>query len=533
MTSALCRWLAGWLDPLLRRPLLCLTVLWAAGILLALRVPWDWQPWAWAALPALVLAIFTLGRPHPLAHVPLYAAVLAVAAALCAWQSAEFARQTLPPGAISVAGYPLAEPQRAEQGWRVRFRLVTEPEMSDAGEVSLFVPGAPPEPGCYYRCLGKVRPAEAPGNPFGFDPRGILQQQQLRGEVLATRLTPLPTPAPVPPVFRLRAQLDRRLAATMPAENPVLFAELLDSLVLGYHGTSLPAEIVDDFRAAGTIHLIIASGNQVMLLGGLLLWPLGLLPYGAAPTSYPRLRLWLLPGSLLVLAGYVLLADRGPAIDRAFLVLLGGMLALILRLSPLGNIRSFRPDGLTLLAAAACLLFATNSALLCSPGWQLTFCAVFGVLTITPVLLRVLRPWLGVLAAWPAYTLGAQLLMYPVLAWHFGTVPLLAPITNLLAIPIDGLLLPLGLLAMAGTCVAPPFAVACNAVNLPLMRLLLAMNTAVAHCPWAESHQVIRSPWPIIGYLALLGLSVRMLSWWADRNAEENPISAGSTPRMW
>ena len=538
--SAAFRLLAGLLDLLLRRPLLCITLLWAAGILLATHWTLPWQYWAMAAFPLLITALLTGHGRETLARVSIAVAVVAAAAALCAWQTPHYTPDDpryLPAGGVNVIGYPLSEAAHSAEGWRVRFRLtqrnLAAHWLPAAGEVDLAGQQAPPIPGHFYQLIAKVTAPYDAGNPFGFSWAGYLADHQLIAALRATVIMPLPGTAPIAPLPRLRAQLDQHLIATMPTIYRQVYAHLLDSLVLGFHGAPLPPVIIDQFRRAGTIHLIVASGSQVALLGGLLLIPLGLLSDGRGRTTYPRLRVLLLLLTLPLLALYVLLADRGPSIDRAALMLLLGILSLFLAFSPLARRRTFRPDALTLWAAAALILFICQSSLLFSPGMQLSFGAVFGIITITPVLVRCLQPWLGPLCLWPALTLGAQLLMLPVLAWQFGTIPALAPVTNFIAIPLAALLLPMGFAAMLCAAVVPALAVGLNCLNVPLMSVLLATNTIAAQCPLAEWHQVMRSPWATLGYLAALALVIRGLARWADTRPPEWRVPTGREPIMW
>ena len=253
-----------------------------------------------------------------------------------------------------------------------------------------------------------------------------------------------------------RAYCSRALRAILPQ----VYAQLLEAIILGINGSPMPEQLIELFRKAGAIHLVIASGSQVALLGGLLLAPLALLPFGRVRTSYPRPRVVLLCCSLPLLGVYVALADRGPSMDRALLMVLLVALSVFLALSPLAARRSFRPDRLTLLAAAGLVILIVNPAMLFNPGMQLTFAALVGLITLTPVLMRLCHGIPLVFSLPPAMTVGAQCMTAPVLAWHFGAIPLYAPLTNLFSVPLVGLLLPLGLLTLLCAAIYPTGAMA-------------------------------------------------------------------------
>ena len=214
------------------------------------------------------------------------------------------------------------------------------------------------------------------------------------------------------------------------------------------------------------------------------------------------------------------------------MVLLGAV-SLFLALSPLARQRSFRLDRLTLLAAATLLLLIVHPEQLFNPAMQLSYVAVLGLIAVTPALMRLFRHVLGTVALCPAATLGAQLMMAPVLAWHFGVISLAGIFTNLVAIPLVSLLVPFGLLAMLCALCCPPLAVALNMINVPLLRALLFVSTQASRLPWAECPWPLRSFGAVIAYYAFIGLGTLALSRRLDRLAQEWRIPAGREPRMW
>ncbi|HEY3415864.1 MAG TPA: ComEC/Rec2 family competence protein [Armatimonadota bacterium] len=531
---------ADYCAPVLRRPLFCVTLLWIGGILLAVRLPLPWGGWLVAAASFFLFWLLAgLLRPR-LAALAISLAVLTLAAALgarlLAPPSADDPRY-LPPGGVSVQGYPLETAASDAFGWRVRFRLIAYHQgacwLPRAGDIELRGRGAPPAPGHGSQVRGMVEDGDEPGNPYGFSRSAYLAQRGIRYRVRASSVQGLQTPAPLSRTDLLRAWLAQRFTELLPGAYGPLYGQLLNGLVLGLHGAALPAELVAQFRRAGTIHLMVVSGSQITLFSAVLLFPFWFAHYGRRRTSYPRLRMVLLLLSLPLLALYVLLADRGPSVDRAVLMVLLSTLALFLAFSPLARTRSFRPDNLTLLSAAALIMFISQPALLFSPSLQLSFAAVFGLLTITPILMRLCQRTLGPMSLLPSATLGAQLMTYPVLAWHFGTIPVLGAVTNLIAVPAVAVILPVGLLMLVFLPWCPAVAGALGLVVTPLLQLLLTVSAAAAQLPWAEIHWVVRSPWTVLCYYAVLGLSMLLLARWLHRKEEAWKIPAGREPRLW
>ncbi|MHB0935126.1 MAG: ComEC/Rec2 family competence protein [Armatimonadota bacterium] len=532
--------LTTFLAPVLRRPVFCAALFFIAGIVLGAHLRLPWHSWALAGIILLVAWWYLSARDLRIAAFTIALAFSCLGAARYAWQSPAPPPgdpRYLPDGGVSVIGYPLSPPRQTAEGWQATFRLTAHSFQSHwrraGGDVYLLGAGTPPATGHYYRVLGRVMPVDEPGNPFGFSWRTYLQEHNLTYTISAYTLAEMPGGAPTSRLHAMRAFLAARLAATMPHRYGGLYAQVMNGLLLGVHGTELPPQFTEQFRRAGTIHLMVVSGSQVALLAMFLLFPLWFAPRGQVGSTYPRLRMVLLLLSLPVLGLYLLLADRGASVDRALLMVLLTMLSVFLGFSPLARRRSFRPDGLTLLAVAALVVLLINPFLLFSPGMQLSFAAVLGLMVVAPPISRLLYRILGHVALIPASTIGAQLAAAPILAWHFGAIPVLGLATNLIAIPIVALLVPLGLVTLLCALCLPGVAAALNHVNVWLLHVLLSVSAAAAGVPWAEWRWVVRSPWPICAYLLTLAIAVYFVSRWADSFGREWSIPAGREPRMW
>ena len=226
----------------------------------------------------------------------------------------------------------------------------------------------------------------------------------------------------------MRARAERAVVAGMPQPD----GALLRGMVLG-QDEAIDTAVRDDFRDSGLAHLLAVSGQNVMLLAALALPALALAGLGL------RARLAAL---VALIALYVPLAGAGPSLQRAGVMGLAGIAA----------IAASRPASRSyalLLAAAATL--AWNPRSWTDPGWQLSFAAVAGILTIGVQMSRGLRrvgeelvaPASGtvalaavrLLADGVAITAAATLATAPLLAHHFGSVPLAGLLANLLALP--------------------------------------------------------------------------------------------------
>lgn len=110
------------------------------------------------------------------------------------------------------------------------------------------------------------------------------------------------------------------------------------------------------------------------------------------------------------------------------------------------------------------VVLAWNPLLVYRPGFQLSVAAVFGILLLrkplqTLVKQTVLRPFQRppeLLSNLLAVYLAAQVATTPILATSFEDVSAIGVLTNLVAVPLSGPILTLGLLGtLAGNVVAP------------------------------------------------------------------------------
>ncbi len=221
--------------------------------------------------------------------------------------------------------------------------------------------------------------------------------------------------------FRERA-LDG-IASSLP---PALGA-VGQGMVLGAD-EDIPDTVREDFRDAGLGHVLAASGTNVMLLVALAI-PL----LAAVGLSYSS-RIPVLIG---LIALYVPLAGGGPSIQRAGVMGVAGLLAMLLA----------RPASRWYaLFLAACVTLALNPRTWAEPGWQLSFAAVLGILLLAPGIGRRLSALPGPLADGVALTVAATVATAPLVAHHFGTVSLASLPANIAALPLIAPIMWLGML---------------------------------------------------------------------------------------
>lgn len=183
---------------------------------------------------------------------------------------------------------------------------------------------------------------------------------------------------------------------------------------------------VEAMRRSGLAHFVAVSGSNVALF-------LGLLAVAAGPLAMGPKRRALI--GLLGLPVYAAATRFEPSVMRASVmagIALGGRLAgLVL-------------EAWQLLSVAVSILVLADPTLTSNVGFQLSVAATAGVLV------GARWPVRGILARTLAVTMGAQLAVAPLLVAHFGAVPVLSPLVNLVAAPLVAASTVMGAVGVAG-----------------------------------------------------------------------------------
>lgn len=287
-------------------------------------------------------------------------------------------------------------------------------------------------------------------------------------------VVPLPKDGFGGALIGLREALGARILRLFP-ENGGVAAGML----LGEKG-AIAAPTLAAFQNVGIMHLLAVSGLHVSVLAG-------------AFRLLFRRNPWVRFGAVaLFVTAYALLTALSPSVVRAGILLLCAMLA-----RPL----LCRPDPPDSLALAFLLILLANPMALFYTGFQLSFCAAYGLILLTA---RFSRPFRrigtaasGVLGG----TLAVTVSTLPAMALAFGRVQLSGVLANLFILPIvPAFIIPAFCSVLLSYVFAPlalPFAVTA--------RLALRVIVAFSHAGGALD-LAVAAPGPVayLAYLAAL-----------------------------
>ncbi len=203
-----------------------------------------------------------------------------------------------------------------------------------------------------------------------------------------------------------RGYLDQRISQLLPSPQ----AQLLSGILLGQN-KDLPSSFKLALRDTSTLHIVVASGQNLSIAAGFFLALAGLIRRRTAIIL-----------SMLVAIGYTLLTGLQVPILRA---------AIMFVLSSLAAFFGRAKEGWRVLILTAGLMLLINPYWVVDLSFQLSFLATFGVIVVAPILLRYLKSWF-LIGPDLAVTLGAQLLVTPVIIQNFHQLSLVSVFANLL-----------------------------------------------------------------------------------------------------
>lgn len=275
------------------------------------------------------------------------------------------------------------------------------------------------------RIIGTLAIPGGRTNPAGFDWRRFLMTRGTFAVMRAEKLEVLgPSPGFWGRVYALREKLIRRMDAALTPDT----ADIAKAIFLGER-----SELDPDFRRSlvntGTLHLFAISGFNVGFVALILF---GFFALVRVPDPFKPLIV------LAILVGYaVLVGDNSPVV-RAVI-----MSACLIA----ADLLKTRTSSLQGLGVAGAGMLLVNPEECFDPAFQLSFAAVAGLALIVPLWGAIedvrrarsdrrLARWHALLTVTVLTSLAAWVTTAPVLIHHFNRFSFVAPVINVLLVPV-------------------------------------------------------------------------------------------------
>ncbi|MCB0644231.1 MAG: ComEC family competence protein, partial [Phaeodactylibacter sp.] len=301
-----------------------------------------------------------------------------------------------------------------------------------SGRLLVFLPKADsilPVPGQVLVFKGNPFPVSTAKNPFAFDYAAYLASQQIHFQVyLKTGNYQLGVEQTGSALSRWR---HHRLAQLQQIWPEPRHHAIFEAMVFG-EKSNLPKELRQLYAEVGALHVLAVSGLHVGIILVLLQALLKRVPFLNRRRSFQGLAV------LLGVWLYVGLAGAGPSVVRA-----GTMFSFIL----LGGLLQRNGNIYNSLAASAFFLLLLQPYWLYSPGFQLSYLAVFGIVHFQQLIYRLWIPsyrWLDYAWKLTTVSIAAQVLTFPISLYYFQQFPMHFWLSGLVIVPLAPLLIVLG-----------------------------------------------------------------------------------------
>lgn len=217
---------------------------------------------------------------------------------------------------------------------------------------------------------------------------------------------------------------------------------IISALTLGYR-EDLDKDVQRAFSASGAMHVLAVSGLHTGIVWGIVVWILTLGGFGK-PLWDEKLRRWLLNiSAILLIWAYAFVTGLSPSVMRS---------ALMLTFWALSSLFEKQTSRWNPLLAAAVVILIVNPLALWSVSFQLSFAAVAGIMLFGSSMQQAVvskgRVWQSV-SGLLIVSLAAQLGTMPLTLHYFGQTSNYFALTNLIVVPMAGILLSLGFSTLA------------------------------------------------------------------------------------
>ncbi len=205
-----------------------------------------------------------------------------------------------------------------------------------------------------------------------------------------------------------RQALDQKINQLLPSPQ----AELLSGILLG-ENKNLPGSLRLALRDTSTLHIVVASGQNLSLVAGFFLYLTGLIKRKNAVAL-----------ALVASVFYTLLTGVQVPILRA---------AIMFSLASLAQLFGRERDGSWVLLVTVAVMLLINPGWITSISFQLSVLATFAVIVVAPILLKYFQK-LPIIGEDLAVSLAAQIMVTPIIAQDFHQFSVVGLFANVLVL---------------------------------------------------------------------------------------------------
>ena len=278
-------------------------------------------------------------------------------------------------------------------------------------------------------------------------------------------------------VYSLRDDLSRSLFSVLPEPQ----ASLAQGIILGLR-SSLPDSLSNSLSVSGAAHLLAISGVNLSIIAGIMI-AVGHWLFGRRHHIY----VWL---ALFIIWFYSLITGMQAPVIRS---------SIMTTLFLFAELSGRQKNAHVAIALAAAIMLGIDPQLLWSTSFQLTFLAMTGLVVIAPVIRntasRAIYARLNeesitskiviLIGDNISVTLGALIVVWPVVAYNFNIISFVAPLSTFLIAPALPFIILLGLLTAITGLFSIPLAAVLGWTVWIFLSYMLWITNSLASFPFA------------------------------------------------
>ncbi|PIZ00131.1 hypothetical protein COY62_04270 [bacterium (Candidatus Howlettbacteria) CG_4_10_14_0_8_um_filter_40_9] len=278
----------------------------------------------------------------------------------------------------------------------------------------------------------------------------------------------------------IRKTFESGIEKTLPEPH----ASFMTGLILGSK-KSIPEWLLEDFKKTGTTHIIALSGFNITII----VMVLKNLTHGFSR----RLSFWL---PILGVFLFVLLTGAQASVVRA--AIMGSMLLLATRLGRQSN-------AFVSIAFTAVIMIYLNPLILrFDIGFQLSFAALVGLIYVAPFIDKYFLRFPKIIAENLSLTLAAQIAAAPIIIYNFKSLSLIAPVANVLILPLIPLVMAVGFVSTVMAIVFEPLGRLFGYVSYGFLEYMIRVAGYLSSVSLVSIDIDMKSPIYILVYYFLL-----------------------------
>ncbi len=302
-------------------------------------------------------------------------------------------------------------------------------------------------------------------NPGQFDTAAYYLYRGVDGGVSVTvwRYTDKKTDVIRENIWRLRVLLCRVYDHILPAKD----SGVMKAVVLG-NKSELGSDVAELYRINGIAHILAISGLHISIIGMGLYRGLRKLTLPVTPSAV---------FAALLMIAYALLVGAGTSTVRAVTMFIIMCIADMER-------RSYDLPTALALSAASTVFF--NPFELMLSGFWMSYMAVFGIAVFFPALVRGMERREGAVKKLRDAVLGGMsvsVFTLPLIIYNYYEIPLFSVLLNLIVLPLMGVLMVSGIVALPAGCIRLSAGMACAIPAHLVLGAYERLCGMIAHIP--------------------------------------------------